>query len=261
MQQESAAAGKASRSSAAVHTRRGRGGRAPAWCCLLGLLASTAAAERTFHWSMEAETPDACPPGSDRTPCYYPVQATLRTNTQAHAGSWSLDLSRQAWRQATFENPTTNHVWASPQEGTIVLWWMHTGGLDSPMLMQLTGKSRDRQLDTDDGISLRIKGDAELVLGYGWSNSQQRTHVRYRHGEAFAAGRWYRVTARWNTARPPHLSLQVDDAAAVTTDQKPGPTACSAWHHLLWGNDLRTAPDGLFLDDVQVWNRFDVQEE
>jgi hypothetical protein len=217
-------------------------------------VAGPTAAERTFYWSMETETPEVCPADSSGTPYYYPVQLTLRTNAQAHGGTWSLDLSGQAWRQATFDNPTTRHVWASPQQGAIVVWWMHTGGIDGHMLMQLTGKSRDKRLDTNDGISLRFKGNSELIFGYGWNDSQNGTRVRYRHGQPFEPNRWYRVTARWNTASAPHLSLHVDDAAPVTTDEKPGATRCATWHHLLWGNDLRAVPPGLYLDDVEVWN-------
>lgn len=229
-------------------------------CVLLLALAASLPAAQTFGWSMETETADLVAPGTDATPNNYPPAPTLRSDKQARSGKHCLDLTGTAWRQATFDNPTDNHIWASPQQGAIVVRWKYTGALKTCLLMQMTGKLKgNKQLDTDDGISIRIKDDRELSLGYGWNNSTEKTSVKYIAKEPFVADRWYTVTAKWNTAAKPHLSLQLDDLPAITGEVQPGATKCVAWHHLLWGNDTRTAPEGLFLDDVEVWDDFAMQ--
>jgi hypothetical protein len=199
---------------------------------------------------METETPDVCPSGSDATPYYYPEQPTMRTDTQAHGGKHSLDLSGQSWRQATFDNPTDDTVWAPIDQGAIVLWWKFTGELNAGMLMQITGKCKaNAKLDTNDGRSIRFHGNNELRFGPAW----------FKNKEPWQPNRWYKVTARWRSDAKPYFSLQVDDLPAATSDQPPGPVTCRAWHHLLWGNDTRTVPTGLYLDDVEVWNNYDLK--
>ncbi|MEK7412730.1 MAG: hypothetical protein AAB263_05360, partial [Planctomycetota bacterium] len=197
---------------------------------------------------MESEKADLCPAGTDSTPYYFPKLPTLRGDKQALSGKFCLDLSGQTWRQATFDNPTDNHIWASPQQGAIALRWKYTGSLKSCMLMQITGKlNENKQLDSNDGISVRVRNDSELTLTYGWNNGTERTFIKFINQGSFTADRWYKVIAKWNTAAKPHLSLQLDNLPAVTGDVKPGATKCVAYHHLLWGNDTNYAPEGLFL--------------
>lgn len=222
---------------------------------------SQSAARCTFSWSMESETPEVTPAGASSRPYYYPVQPTMRTDTQAHSGKYSLDLSTQSWRQATFDNPTNEDQWASTRQGAIVLWWKYTGELNAGMLMQLTGKSKDKKLDTNDGLGIRFHGKTQLRFGYGWDNSRQSTSIRYEHGKPFEADRWYKVTAKWNADSEPHLYLRVDDGKPATGGEAMGATACKAWHHLLWGNDTNTRPPGLYLDDVQVWDGWEIPEK
>lgn len=232
----------------------------PACLCLLALLPAMAQAAQTFMWSMEAETADVFPAGTDSTPNNYPPAPTLRSDKQALSGKHCLDLTGSAWRQATFDNPTDNHIWAPTQQGAIVLHWKFTGTLGTVILMQMTGKLKgNKQLDTDDGLSVRIREGRELSFGYAWNNATEKTSVKYVPKTPFAADRWYKVTAKWNATSKPHLSLQIDNEAPVLGETPLGETKCKAWHHLLWGNDTRTAPEGLFLDDVAVWDDFAMQ--
>lgn len=223
--------------------------------CLLSVLAAALPAAQTFLWTMEAERADIVLPGTDDTPSYYPPMPSMRCSSQAFAGTGSLDLSGQAWRQATFDNPTDNHIWAAPQQGAIRLRWRYSGQLKTCILMQMTGKLKSsKTLDTDDGLSIRIRDDRELSFGYAWNNATEKTAVKLVRSEAFAPDRWYTVTARWNAASKPHLSLQLDDQPPVLGETPLGPTKCVAYHHLLWGNDTRTVIAGLWLDDVEVWD-------
>lgn len=204
---------------------------------------------RTFYWSMEEETPDVYPAGTDSGPNYYPPQKTMRTTAQAHGGKYSLDLSGQPWRQATFDNPTDNVVWTPTDQGAIVLWWKFTGEFSGGMLMQITGKCKaDAKLDTNDGRGISFHGNNELRFGPAW----------FKNKTPWVADRWYKVTARWRSSAAPYFSLQVDDNPPVVSDKPPAPIACKAWHHLLWGNDTRSVPSGLYMDDVEIWNSYDM---
>ncbi len=234
--------------------------RISAIACALLLITTALPAAQTFGWSMESDIPELTPPGSDATPHVFPPAPTLLSSAQALSGKSSLDLSGAMWKQVTFNNASDNPLWAPTQEGAVVLHWKYTGTLKTCILMQLTGRMKgDPKLDRDDGLLLRIRDGKELLFLYNWDNAKQGTKIRFVPPEGFVADRWYRVTAKWNTASKPYLWLQVDDLPAVTGDVQPGATSCGAWHHLLWGNDTRTLPDGLYLDDVAVWNDFAMQ--
>ncbi|NLF33045.1 MAG: LamG domain-containing protein [Planctomycetes bacterium] len=231
---------------------------------LLALTASltgTARAEKTFYWSMESDTPDLCPAGSDTTPYYYP--AFLRSTAMPRTGSYSLDLNGGAWRAATFDNPTNNDVWCSTQEGAVQFYWMTTGGLTGgEMLFQITGKSKIASLDTNDGLSVRFHGNIELDFGYGWDGPNWGgISVRYHNWAPFQTNHWYRITARWNTATAPYLWLQVDDAAPVSGTTAPQPMLCEAFHQVLIGNDRNTSPLGLYIDDFTIYDDFAMTPE
>jgi len=217
-------------------------------------------AAQTFLWTMESEKADVFPAGTDDAPNYYPPMSSMCSDKQAFAGKHALDLSGQAWRQATFDNPTDNQIWASPQQGAIRLRWRYSGQLTTCILMQMTGKLKgNKALDTDDGLSIRIRDDRELSFGYAWNNSTEKTSVKMIIKEPFAADRWYTVTAKWNATAKPHLSLQLDEQPPILGETPLGATTCVAYHHLLWGNDTRTVIDGLWLDDVEVWDDFAMQ--
>ncbi len=219
----------------------------------LAALAAPVIAERTFYWSMETDKADVVPAGSDDSPFYYPPKLTKITDAQAHEGKHALDVSGK-WRAATFDNPTNEDCWANPKQGAIRFWWKYTGKPSAGMLFQLTGKSSIKALDTNDGLGVKIKSDKELTLGYGWKGSTESTIIRFHPAKAFEPDHWYQVTAKWNTEIAPHLSLQVDDAKPATGGAKPGETGCKTWHQILIGNDTTNAPEGLFIDDFEIWN-------
>jgi hypothetical protein len=220
-------------------------------------------AEKVFFWSMETETADVFPAGSDSTPTYYPPKVDLRKTTQAYSGKYSLDVSGGEWRAATFDNPTNDHIWATPEQGAIVFWWKYTGEYpDSAMLFQLTGKSRDKKLDTNDGLSVRLN-KGQISAGYGWVQGEKfgSTSVKTNNKEPLAADKWYKITFKWNKAGPVTLSLQIDDQAPVTTDAKLGDMGLVAFHQILIGNDRKLTPAGLFIDDFTIYSKFEIEAE
>jgi len=226
------------------------------YCLLLGIglvvsLAAPSRAELVFSWSMESETPDVYPAGSDSTPSYYPPGKIKRSTTEAHSGKYSLDLSGSAWCQASFNNPTNKTVWAPIDQGAIVLWWKYTGAFQGGMLMQLTGKCKENAaLDTNDGFSLKFHGQSEIRFG----------DLRYKSSKPFVAGQWYKVTAKWNAKGLHTRFLQINDEPPLTSKLPLPKVICEAWHQILWGNDTRAVPQGMYLDDVQIWSDYDMIE-
>jgi hypothetical protein len=222
------------------------------------VLADHCRAEKTFFWTMESETPDIYAPGSDSTPYYYPPPENLRKTTQAYSGQYSLDVSGGAWRAATFDNPTNDHVWTSPQEGAISFMWKFTGNYpESGMLFQLTGKSKVAALDTNDGIGIRLKG-SKLTSGYFWATDDDfgTTPIEVDNGSPFVANQWYQVIIKWNKAGPITLSMQIDNKTPVTSSAALHDMTLVAFHQILIGNDRNFAPDGLFIDDFAIYNDF-----
>lgn len=227
---------------------------------ILLVTAGTCRAEKTFYWSMETETPEIYTPGSDSTPTYYPPGESLRKTTQAHSGQYSLDVSGGAWKAATFDNPTNDHVWASPQQGAISFWWKYTGNYpDSGMLFQITGKTKVTALDTNDGISVRLNGN-KLTSGYFWDHGSTwgTTPIAVDNGAPFVANQWYQVIIKWNKAGPITLSMQLGDNAPVTSSAPLGDMTLVAFHQVLIGNDRNLASQGLFIDDFTIYNDFDM---
>jgi hypothetical protein len=224
---------------------------------LVGAVASNASAERTFYWSMESDTADVYPAGSDGTAGYYPVP--IRSTAMPRTGAWSLDLNGGPWRESFFDNPTNNDVWCSTEQGAVEFYWMTTGGLTGgEMLMQITGKCKTvPALDTNDGVSIRFHGDTEMDFGYGWDGENWGgISVRHHNWAPYQTNHWYKITARWNATTAPHLSLQIDDGEPILGTTAPQPMLAETFHQVLIGNDRNTSPLGLYIDDFTIYNDF-----
>ncbi|MBN2583473.1 MAG: PEP-CTERM sorting domain-containing protein [Planctomycetes bacterium] len=224
---------------------------------LLAATASPVRAEMTFAWSMETDTPEVYPAGSDSVPRYYPE--SIRTTDAAHGGSYSLDISG-SYHLGEFANDTNNDVWALTDEGAISLWWQYTGTFTgNRMLVMIGGKSSDDELDTNEALNLVFRNNTtQMRMVYGWidGTGYHTTYITYTNPTSWVQDQWYHVTMKWDTQAAPSLYLQVDDGTPVTGGVAIGSTTMEAFHQLLWGNDTGNSGDGLYLDDVQVWNDF-----
>ena len=205
---------------------------------------------------MEQETPDEYPPGSDSTPTF--AFGAALSPDQAYAGAKSLAVGGARYRLATFDNPTANHVWASPSQGAIRCKFRYTTPRPvGAMLFQITGKDLSGQNDTEDAIKLIIRPSDGFRVTYAWNNG---LNTLYRTvTKAVAVDSWATAVVRWNTTSQTNkLSVEIDGTASVPTVSPIGNVACSAWHLLLIGNDTGTVPAGLWIDDFEVFDDWDM---
>lgn len=233
-------------------------------------------AARTFYWSMESETPDVYPEGSDTTPEYSRSGSngeSTRTSAVAYAGEYSIDCGgNTAWRSAVFDNPTNIPTWATPTEGAYALWWQYSGDLVSGMLIMITGKAQKTapELDTNEGIGLRFKTPEEMIVGYGygkddtWGSVQRIFHLDWGDPFVLEAGEWYRWSLRWKVDSSYEVTFHVrvedtsgnfkEDISTFTV----GPWVALAFHQLLIGNDRNVSPSGWYIDEVEVYDDFEM---
>jgi hypothetical protein len=217
--------------------------------------AATEAAIPVWFWDMEAGKPTIYKPGSDTTVSYY-ADATL-TSEYAFEGTQSLKTTNQ-WGQATFDNPTNNDVWCPVTQGTVELYWKYVAPWSSLMLFQITGKCKENQaLDTNDGFSLRTRGDSPGVFSAGICFDSCLSGVGISHNDwpaiTLEDGRWYRFRIKYRTQGTPSFSAQIDDLPPLTSNDPIGATACQAWHQILIGNDLNTT--GVqYIDNFKIYD-------
>jgi len=193
----------------------------------------------------------------ENTPNYYADAA--RSDEAACAGDYSLKTSDE-WASVTFNNPTNDDVWAPVTEGTIELYWKYVPPWGCLMLFQVTGKSSNPSLDTNDGIGLstRLSAPGVFELGMGWDGGGTSTFIR-SPALNLVEGAWYRFRIRYRVNGSPSLSLQIDDLPPTTSSDPLGPTACPAWHQILIGNDLgdieRCMPYGVqYIDEFRIYD-------
>jgi hypothetical protein len=216
--------------------------------CLL--LQTPTHAARTFFWTFETDQPDQFPVGTDSTPTY--SDSTVReTFPFAYSGSYCLEVANGTYNSATFDNPTANHIWASPDEGTIRVKFRFTGTANY-MLFQIIGKDRTMVDDTNDGIQFRYNGSNKWRIRYFWTGTgTSNTGVT----APAAPDTWHTAQIKWRASQAPHFSASIDSTEALSNTTF-GAVDCAAWHHLLIGNDLSTDPEGLWFDDFEVFDEW-----
>lgn len=209
-------------------------------------VARTLPAGLTFAWGFETDTPDTFPAGSCDLPLF--AFGSTRSTAQHYTGSYSLEMIGNTYQSVMFDNPTNQHVWASPTKGTWKLKFRYTGATYG-MLGQITGKDREYRDDTNDSISIYF--DSYFVA----------VHYRYANGTSevvltntltVAENTWHTMELKWDITSGTTMSLNID-GTTVTTSTVPGAVACQTWHHLLIGNDTNSTPVGLWIDDVEVY--------
>ncbi len=220
-------------------------------------IARTLPAGRTFYWGFESDVPDVFPAGSDDTPSY--DVGSSRTTAQAFAGANSLSLGGGTFRSATFDNLTDQHQWCSPDQGRIQLRWRYTGSAPGTMMLcQITGKDRAGLNDTNDSVQLLVFASGGSVTGgrilYKSSNGTVTTQVDIT--QACAADTWHEAEIRWRSGSSPYLYVRLNATTATGTSPF-GSVVCSAWHHLLIGNDLSGSPTGLWIDEFETFGSYD----
>ncbi len=220
-------------------------------------IARTLPAGRTFYWGFESDVPDVCPAGSDDTPSY--DVGSSRSTAQAFAGSNSLSLGGGTFRAATFDNPTNQHQWASPAQGRIQCRWRYNGSAPGTMMLfQITGKDRAFVDDTNDSVQLLLFSSAGVVtsarVNYKSSNGTVTTQLDVT--QTCAADAWHEAEVRWRSGSSPYLFVRLNATSATGTSAF-GAVACSAWHHLLIGNDLSGSPTGLWIDEFETFGSYD----
>jgi hypothetical protein len=223
------------------------------WILVLGYTLFSfgrADAARTFYWSMESNIPDQFPAGSDSTM----RGGATRVTDQAYSGSYALDCGKSIYDLAMFDNPTSSDIWASPEEGTIRLKFRYAG-TPNFMLFQITGKDVYGTDDTNDAIALSYHPAGRWVLTYGYNGGGSTVTIR-QQPDSTHADTWTPLEIKWRTSGAPYLSLTVD-GRTVTGSTPFGATACNAWHHLLIGNDLSADPEGLWIDDFEVFDTWE----
>ena len=188
---------------------------------------------------------------------------THRSTAHPFAGDYSLDVNG-AWCSATFDNATNDHVWCTPDEGAFALRWKVVGPLTGgEMLFMITGKSSNPNLDTDDGCGLRFHGDDQLRWGYGWSgeNWGSITIIGRDNWQPFELDHWYKVIVKYRFHTAPYLFIQIDDNEPVLGMDPPQPMTLVAFHQLLIGNDRSTTPNGLYIDEFEIYDDWDMTLE
>jgi hypothetical protein len=216
--------------------------------CLL--LQTPTHAARTFFWTFETDRPEVFPAGTDSTPTY--SDSTVReTFPFAYSGQYCLEVANGTYNSATFDNPTANHIWASPAEGTIRVKFRFLG-TTSFMLFQITGKDRSGLDDTNDGIQFRYNGGSDWSIRCYWTGTATTT---VRLTAPADTGTWHTAQIRWRSSQAPYFSASIDTIQTLS-NATVGAVDCAAWHHLLIGNDLPSDPEGLWFDDFEVSNEW-----
>lgn len=206
-------------------------------------------AEETFFWSMEADIPDTYPTGSDPTV----MGGFERTNEYSYSGQYSLDFSGEAYRCAMFNNPTSEHVWAGLTEGTIRLYFRYSSKPNF-MLFQITGKDITKQDDTNDAIMCSYKANSNhWIIMYYYNGGYENMMLKL--DDDTQPNSWCEMVLKWRLDQAPYFSLSINGKEA-TYSNPIGIPACNAWHHLLIGNDTQNVPDGFWLDDFEVHNKW-----
>jgi hypothetical protein len=215
--------------------------------------------KRTFYWTMESEIPDEFPVGSD---------SSLRwgknnnfSSDHRYQGERSLNISGGSYGLVMFDNPTSEDVWASPEEGTVRLYFRYSDQLQpgdadgNPlgMLFQITGKDITGQNDTNDGLKVMYTASTgRWSINYYFNGGSSNIYARSNSIQT-EPDKWIFMQAKWRTSSAPYLSLTINNTT-ITTNTPFGNVNCSTWHHLLIGNDLATIPTGLWIDNFEVYD-------
>jgi hypothetical protein len=153
------------------------------------------------------------------------------------------------WRSTTFDNQTPYDVWAKKSEGTLRLKFRYTGATVTAMLCQFTGKDRSYIDDTNDAIRCYFS-QIGAALVYGGNNGLSETTLAMT--ATISADAWHTLEIKWRKTGPETLSLTIDGTTVTSTDALTD-MSCTAIHHLLIGNDTYNAPEGLWIDNVEVF--------
>jgi hypothetical protein len=206
----------------------------------------------TFYWDMETANATIYAAGSDSMPGYY--ANITRSIDYAYEGTYSLKM-QDAWAEAFFDNPSNNDVWMPVTEGTVELYWKYIAPWGNRMLFQITGKSANQTYDTNDGISLRTRGDSpgRFDAGICFDSCLQSLGLR-TPAITMTDGQWYRFRVKYRAGGTPNFSVQIDDLTPFTATGTIGATACLAWHQVLIGNDLLTPGAVQYIDNFKIWN-------
>lgn len=199
---------------------------------------------QVFGMSMAATTPELYTPGSDDT-----GQLDSGSTFVDDGGVNVLEVGGGTFRSLTFDNPTGYNQWVPYSDGTAELEFKFSGTLGTWMLMQITGKDRAVVNDTQDSIKLFISATG----GYGSYNyANGATSVTATVTTTLTAGNWYTARIKWRTSGSPTLSVTINSVEATSTTAISNPS-CTAWHHLLIGNDTNKTPTSLRIRNVKTY--------
>lgn len=215
--------------------------------CMILFFIISVHAERTFFWSMESDIPDIVPYGTD---------STMRGSAQidksnAFKGNSSLNCSGTTYRLAMFDNPESKHIWTGLNEGTVRLFFKYSK-ITGFMLFQITGKDITLKDDTNDAIICSYKkNSSQWLLTYFYNGAADSKAIKL--GDNTKAGVWNEMVVRWRSENDTYFfQLSINGNTAETSVK--GTPNCKAWHHLLIGNDTESVPDGLWIDNFEVYN-------
>lgn len=189
----------------------------------------------TFELVGDSLTPSIFPPGSDDVG-QLDGGATLVSDGD---GNW-IEVGGAPWRSMTFDNPTPQTQWASPDEGTIRGQFKCSDATFAAwMLAQITGKDRSLQDDTNQGVAIKLSstGFTSIYTHAGGSRTASGTVT-------LLPDTIYDFELKWRSSGSPYLSATINGVTATsTTAGEVGNVTCDTWHHLLWGSDVDVTPD------------------